>query len=39
MTTMTDSHSGEHHHGPASGIMRWVLTTKPQGHWHNVPVV
>ena len=27
MTTVTDSHHDDHHHGPAKGIMRWVLTT------------
>lgn len=31
MTTTThDTHQGvhdEHHHGPAKGIMRWILTT------------
>ena len=31
MTTVTDSHNEEHqddhHHGPAKGLMRWVLTT------------
>ena len=27
MTTVTDSHHDDHHHGPAKGLMRWVLTT------------
>ena len=29
MTAVTDSHHNEHqdHHGPAKGLMRWVLTT------------
>ena len=27
MTTATASHDDHGHHGPAKGIMRWVLTT------------
>ena len=27
MSAVADTHSQEHHHGPAKGISRWLLTT------------
>ena len=27
MSSVIESHHDDHHHGPAKGLMRWLLTT------------
>ena len=30
MSSVIESHHDDHHHGPAKGLMRWLLTTNPK---------
>ena len=36
MSSVIESHHDDHHHGPAKGLMRWLLTTNHKDMVHYI---